>query len=73
MAMDGAQLGLDMAAAARLTFEAFDPTTAVTDAEVDDIWKATAQKIVDHIVANAVTSTTVTSGSSAGTYPGTIT
>jgi len=73
MAMDGIQLGIDMAAAARATFESFDPTSPVTDAEVDEIWKATAQKIVDHITSNAVTSTVVTGGSSAGTYPGTIT
>ena len=34
---------------------------------------AIAKAVVDEIQANAVTSTTVSGGSSAGTYPGTVT
>lgn len=36
-------------------------------------WEPICQGIIDEIVAAAVTSTTVTSGSSAGTYTGQVT
>jgi len=47
--------------------------TGAQEAELITYWTAICQGIIDHIVAAAVTSTTVTSGSSAGTYPGSIT
>lgn len=67
MAMNGAQLGLEMAAATRAIFSAISQTTPVSDAEVNAIWRAAGVAIVDHVQAHGTV--TVTTGSSAGTYP----
>lgn len=67
MAMDSTQLGIEMAAATRAIFSAISQTTPVSDAEVDNIWKAAAGTIIDHIKNNA--EVVIPAGSSAGTYP----
>jgi len=43
------------------------------EADLKIYWEPICQGIIDEIVASAVTSTVVTGGSSAGTYPGTVT
>ena len=50
-----------------------ESSTIVDDAtELQKLTDAIATGVVNHLVAAAVTSTTIPGGSSAGTYPGTI-
>jgi len=72
MAMDGDAMGVAVAAAIKTVRDAIDPSVPVTDSQIEDIYKAMCNEIVDHITGDGVTSTTVTGGSSAGTYPGSI-
>lgn len=70
MALDATRLGEKMAAA--VIAGAPTDNSPVTNSALEAIWIAIAQEIITEITANGVTTTPVTSGSSAGTYPGTI-
>lgn len=72
MAMNGTQLGSDISAATFGVYNGLDQTTPIPQSTIDAIWEAIGPKIVEHIQNNAVVTTVVTSGSSAGTYNGTI-
>ena len=72
MAMDGTTLGTAMADATKAIYTLFDKTTEVSQAQLDSIFIALGQEIVNHVTSQGVTSTTVTTGSSAGTFTGTI-
>lgn len=72
MTLNGAQLGAEIAAAVTPLKAAVDPFSEISQAEIDAIETARANAVINHFIANGVTSTTVTGGSSAGTYPGTI-
>ncbi len=67
MAMNGAQMGLEVAAATRAVFSAIPQNSPVPDGSVDNIWIAAGTAIVNHIQFNATV--TVPAGSSAGVYP----
>lgn len=67
MAMNGAQMGVQVAAATRAVFSAIPQNAPVPDSSVDNIWKAAGAAIVGHIQSNATV--TVAAGSSAGVYP----
>ena len=70
MALDATRLGEKMAAA--VVAGAPTDDAPVSNSQLEAIWIAIAQEIITEITANGVTTTPVTSGSSAGTYPGTI-
>jgi hypothetical protein len=70
MALDGTTMGQSVAAA--VVASAPSDGAPVTTAQLEAVWIAACTEIVNHIKANGVTTTPVTSGSSAGTYPGTI-
>ena len=72
MALDGDRLGIAMAAAAEAVYSTVDNTTPISQSKLNDLWSAAGNAIVDEFVANGITTTNVTTGSSAGTYPGTI-
>lgn len=72
MAMNGNQLGNEIVAAVAPLKAAVDPFSEISQAQIDAIETARATAIVNHIVANAVTTTPVTGGSSAGSYAGTV-
>ena len=67
MAMSGSALGDVIAAARRAAFETISNTAPATDEEIDAIAQAEGVAIVSYIQANATV--TITSGSSAGTWP----
>lgn len=66
MTLDATRLGSTMAAASKAVYENISKTTPVSQSELDNIWKATAQSIIDEITGNA--QVIVPGGSSAGTY-----
>jgi len=70
MAMDPNALGVAVAAAIQSATPA--PGTAITPSQLEAMWIAICTEIITEITTNGVTSTTVTGGSSAGTYTGTI-
>lgn len=66
MALSASRLGNAMAAASKSVYENISKETEVPQSELDDIWKAAAQTIIDEITGNA--QVIVPAGSSAGTY-----
>ncbi|MCP3944603.1 MAG: hypothetical protein GY710_24430 [Desulfobacteraceae bacterium] len=72
MALNGSQLGDEIAQAARGVFSSIPTNTPVSDAQVDAIWQAIGPKIIDHIKNNAVVTVVVAGGSSSGSHTGTI-
>ena len=70
MAMDPNAMGVAVANAIKA---ARPPAgSAQTDAQLKAMWITICTEIIAEIVSGGVTSTEVTAGSSAGTYPGTI-
>ena len=70
MAMDPNAMGVAVATAIK---NARPPAgTAQTDAQLEAMWVVICTEIIAEITSGGVTSTQVTSGSSAGTYSGTI-
>ncbi len=70
MALDEDRLGTAIAAA--VTAARPDEDVAITNQQLIDMWKVISGEIIDEFKDNAVVTTAVTSGSSAGSYEGTI-
>ena len=65
--------GAAMAALIVANLKAIDPSiSGAMEAKLLARWTAICNGIIAEIIANAVTSTTVAGGSSAGTHPGTV-
>lgn len=70
MAMDPNVMGAAVAAAVQANKPPAGTAQTVEDLEI--MWIAICTEIIAEIASGGITSTEVTAGSSAGTYPGTI-